>query len=83
MRKFIIIVIITFLILVSCAKKEKEITVIYFAGLPMGQLMKEMIPEFTQETDIKTGKDMKADEYICKPFDQDELIKSIKKHLKE
>ncbi|MCK5708410.1 MAG: response regulator [Candidatus Aureabacteria bacterium] len=51
-------------------KKKKHIPII-------------MLTAKTQETDIKTGKDMKADEYICKPFDQDELIKSIKKHLKE
>ena len=51
-------------------KKKKHIPII-------------MLTAKTQETDIKTGKDMKADEYICKPFDQEELIKSIKKHLKE
>ncbi|MFB0562941.1 MAG: extracellular solute-binding protein [Candidatus Lokiarchaeia archaeon] len=55
MRKLFICAIIISLLLVSCAKKEKEITVIYFAGLPMGQLMKEMIPEFTQKTVIKVN----------------------------
>jgi len=55
MKKFLIVTIITFFIFTSCAKKENEITVIYFAGLPMGQLMKEMIPEFTQETGIKVN----------------------------
>jgi DNA-binding response OmpR family regulator len=51
-------------------KKKKHIPII-------------MLTAKTQESDKKTGKDMKADDYICKPFNPDELIKSIKKHLKE
>jgi two-component system, OmpR family, alkaline phosphatase synthesis response regulator PhoP len=42
-----------------------------------------MLTAKTQESDKKIGKEMKADEYICKPFDQEELVKVIKKHLKE
>ena len=51
-------------------KKKKHIPVI-------------MLTAKTQDTDKATGKEMHANEYICKPFDQEELIKTIKKHLKE
>src|SRR5258708_6101450 len=39
----------------GCGRHAKEITVIYFAGLPEGQLIKENIPEFTQKTGIKVN----------------------------
>ena len=51
-------------------KKKKHIPII-------------MLTAKTQDSDKKTGKDMRADEYMCKPFDQDELLKNIKKLLRE
>ncbi len=41
-----------------------------------------MLTAKTQESDKKIGKEMKADIYMCKPFDPDELISNIKKLLK-
>lgn len=51
----ILIAIIALLSFESCNNNQKEINVIYFAGLPMGQAMKEKIPEFTQKTGIKVN----------------------------
>lgn len=56
--KNLIKIIVPFLITVflsSCGKQEKEITVIYYAGIEMGQYMKEFIPEFEKEKGIKVN----------------------------
>ena len=47
-----VIILCIFGLLLICETKETEINVLYFAGLPMGQMIKEMIPEFTEKTDI-------------------------------
>ena len=41
-----------------------------------------MLTAKTQETDKLTGKETGADEYVCKPFVMDELVKMITKYLK-
>jgi DNA-binding response OmpR family regulator len=41
-----------------------------------------MLTAKTQETDRLTGKETGADEYVDKPFVMDELVKMIRKYLK-
>jgi DNA-binding response OmpR family regulator len=41
-----------------------------------------MLTAKTQETDKLMGKETNADEYVCKPFKMDELVKMIRKYLK-
>ena len=40
-----------------------------------------MLTSRTQETDKLMGKNIGADEYVCKPFVMDELVKMIKKYV--
>ena len=40
-----------------------------------------MLTARAQETDIKLGDEVGADEYVTKPFDMDMLIALVKKHL--
>ena len=40
-----------------------------------------MLTARAQETDIKTGGETGADEYITKPFDMDKVVSVIKKYL--
>jgi len=42
-----------------------------------------MLTARTQETDIKLGEQTGADEYVTKPFDMDDLIFLVMKHLKK
>lgn len=42
-----------------------------------------MLTAKTQETDRLMGKETGADEYVCKPFVMDELVKMIRKYLQE
>ena len=42
-----------------------------------------MLTSRTQETDKSMGKNIGADEYVCKPFIMDELVKMIRKHVKK
>ena len=42
-----------------------------------------MLTARTQATDIKLGEQTGADEYVTKPFDMDDLIFLVMKHLKK
>lgn len=42
-----------------------------------------MLTAKTQETDKLMGEETGADEYVCKPFVMDELVKMIRKYLQE
>jgi multiple sugar transport system substrate-binding protein len=55
MKRLAVFLLATCLLSTGCAKKQKEITVIYYAGQPEGQMMKEVMPEFTQKTGIKVN----------------------------
>jgi len=53
MFRLLLSLLLIVLIIVGCSNNDRaQINVIYFAGLPMGQVMKEMMPEFTKETGI-------------------------------
>lgn len=42
-----------------------------------------MLTAKTQDSDKKIGRDVRADEYITKPFDAKELVELIKKHIEK